>query len=659
MVTPIASKWFFSLFFYINVVVLSTECGSGSSSGRSDAPSNNPPPPTPAPAPELSGLAPATLAFDLQAGESASVALSFTNSGTAALTYELASSASQTWITLASNASGSVAAGGSAGVSVTVVCGSVDLSGVLTLTTNDTDEASTNIPVAAVCSVPPSNVEIARVVLNQGARAFDSDLSADLSIGIIAGRELLVRAFVTGSGVVPDARVVVQTTGQAVQFFAMQTPTAMGTTPADESLLNGSHYVVLPGSAIGQNTSVRIEVNPSAIIARYPQSGSIDLSVSDPGPLNITFVPITFQDQTPIIDDAYLQQTLGVLPIGSYDIEIRTPYTFTAAYDLSDLLQEVADLRTLDGSNRLYHGIITAPGGSGSQTAGVAYVGFPVSVSIDLNGSQYIIAHEIGHNLNLGHAPGCSAPNADPNYPNADGAVTTWGFDVNADALVAPSNRTDFMSYCNDVWVSDYHFDRALQHRSGSVIGFGPPAGRGLTISGQIQHGEVVNLTTLVTAQVMQASELDNAAFRFVGWDLNGIEVVNRIFSAYRIEDHNEMDGFAFNIPLPNSDIHTYQILHSGAEIDTGQLNALVSQSVAANWSGREMQLTWDAAPGVALIVRDDLGRVLSVDRTGLASVVSPTTSASIELRSGMGSSVMQPILRGTDKLVRWVGDKP
>jgi len=659
MVTQIASKWFFTITFYFGVVVLSTACGSGSSSGRSDAAPNNTPPPTPASAPELSGLAPATLAYDLQAGESDSVALSFTNSGTAALTYELASSASQTWLTLASNASGSVAAGGSASVNVTVACGSADLNGGLTLTTNDADEASTNIPVAVICSAPSSDVEIVRVVLNQAARAFDSDLSTDLSIGVIAGRELLVRVFVTGTGVVPDAHVVVQTTGQADQFFAMRTPTAMGTTPADESLLNGSHYVVIPGNAISQNTSVRIEVNPSAVIARYPQSGNIDLSVADPGPLNITFVPITFQGQTPTIDDAYLQQTLGVLPVGSYDIEIRAPYTFTAAYDLSDLLQEVADLRTLDGSNRLYHGIIIPPGGSGSQTAGVAYVGFPVSVSIDLNGTQYVIAHEIGHNLNLGHAPGCAAPNTDSNYPYAGGVVTTWGFDVNVDALVAPTNKSDFMSYCNDVWVSDYHFDRALQHRSGSVIGFGPPAGQGLTVSGQIQHGEVVNLTILATEQVMQARELDNAAFRFVAWDLNGIEVVNRIFSAYRIEDHNEMDGFAFNLPLPNSDIHTYQILHNEAEIGVGQLNALVSRSVSANWSGRAMQLTWDAAPGVALIVRDDLGRVLSVDRSGRASVLSPTTSASIELRAGMGSSVAEQVLRGTDKIVKWVGDTP
>jgi hypothetical protein len=198
------------------------------------------------------------------------------------------------------------------------------------------------------------------------------------------------------------------------------------------------------------------------------------LAAEDPGTFELTLVPVTFEGQTPTIStSAYERGILQLIPIGAFDIEVHPGYTFTGAYDLNDLLMEISDLRDLDGSNRLYHAVIIPPAGSTSPTGGVGFVGFPVSVSVDLGGIDNVVAHELGHNLNLLHAPGCSAPNPDPAYPYANGLIGTWGFDTTADSLVQPTaTKADIMSYCPDRWVSDYSFNRAIEYRSQTAPAF-------------------------------------------------------------------------------------------------------------------------------------------------------------------------------------------
>ena len=55
-----------------------------------------------------------------------------------------------------------------------------------------------------------------------------------------------------------------------------------------------------------------------------------------------------------------------------------------------------------------------------SGLRGIAKLPGYVSLSI-LDGNT--IAHELGHNLNLIHAPGCGAGVPDPEYPYQDGAT--------------------------------------------------------------------------------------------------------------------------------------------------------------------------------------------------------------------------------------------
>ena len=81
------------------------------------------------------------------------------------------------------------------------------------------------------------------------------------------------------------------------------------------------------------------------------------------------------------------------------------------------------------------------------------------------------MAHELGHNMNLGHrAVRCDRR---PILSHPNGSVGVWGYDFRYGEPVWP-DRTDLMAYCGGSrWISDYHFTKALRYR---LIDEGAPA---------------------------------------------------------------------------------------------------------------------------------------------------------------------------------------
>ncbi|MEM7155884.1 MAG: hypothetical protein AAF799_23740 [Myxococcota bacterium] len=81
-----------------------------------------------------------------------------------------------------------------------------------------------------------------------------------------------------------------------------------------------------------------------------------------------------------------------------------------------------------------------------------------------LGGSEVGIetfVHEIGHSQGRAHVacPGASAAGPDPSFPHENGSIGVWGFGVRDFGVRNPSNHTDYMSYCNPTWVSDWQWN--------------------------------------------------------------------------------------------------------------------------------------------------------------------------------------------------------
>ena len=181
-------------------------------------------------------------------------------------------------------------------------------------------------------------------------------------------------------------------------------------------------------------------------------------------PLLLAFASLltTCTDTDPVVPTTdhsdQLLAALGMASDPAYSVILSPTATFLPPGAATQFTATVLN-GTDDGKRAYYYGAVIPP--AGSPYGGVGYVGYPASV-----GALWAITHEIGHNMNLLHAP-CGGPrNVDPDYPYEDGHIGQGGFDfVLEQTLKDPAVQYDVMSYCHPRWISDYHFNKALTYR--------------------------------------------------------------------------------------------------------------------------------------------------------------------------------------------------
>jgi hypothetical protein len=305
------------------------------------------------------------------------------------------------------------------------------------------------------------------------------------SVSLITGRPALLRVFVVADQVNWLESPAVQVTllqGNDVVFERLLPPeTDHIPTRIDESNLIASYDVEVPGSVIQPGVRMVVEVDPEGVVplapgsrVRYPAEGSMALDVVEPPVYRIILVPTISR---PAPDSSVFDWTDGVnpdseqmrlsrtiLPVGAMEVEVRE--TYTTSLDLRNFgnwilwRNEVGLLYEDEGKRGYYYGVVSS---RLLGVAGIANLAYPVSVGSDVD---YVYTHEVGHTMNLYHAPCGGAGGPDPNYPYNNGSIGVWGYDIAGSQLLDPGRYKDVMSYCFDqIWISDYQFDRALTHR--------------------------------------------------------------------------------------------------------------------------------------------------------------------------------------------------
>lgn len=179
-------------------------------------------------------------------------------------------------------------------------------------------------------------------------------------------------------------------------------------------------------------------------------------------------------------EDAMFQQN----GLESIQTEIHAPMTvndldLTSGNGFFGLLNRIVNLRASESPdpNVYYYGLFdncgacigdgggcllgVAPGTPGSS---MGEAGSRAAIGVQyLNGNEVGIetyVHEIGHTQGRAHVacPGGGAAGADPSFPHADGKIGVWGFGVRDFQIRASNTHTDYMSYCNPTWVSDWQW---------------------------------------------------------------------------------------------------------------------------------------------------------------------------------------------------------
>ena len=332
----------------------------------------------------------------------------------------------------------------------------------------------------AICDNPDHvTVSLPTVYLTQSAQ------TPSRSVRLVANREALLRAFVTAEE--PrgffEPEVVAVFTGPArseVHRVVMTRDANRIPAEADEGDLELSYNAVIPAGILFPGVEMVVEVDPEGTLpltaeseTRFPDAGSHSLNVVRVPPMQLTLVPVM---EVADPDTSVLGWVRGVSAESPQVGLLKHAFPFaefsvsphSAHYTSLDLTTESRQHRLLDELNALR----ASEGGTGY------YYGVAASVNGFVRGraaewvsmgeaSPPTLAHEVGHNLSLGHAPCGAIDYADPDFPYRDGSIGVWGYDFRDGSVVPPDHSKDIMSYCHTLpWLSDFHFEKVIDHRA-------------------------------------------------------------------------------------------------------------------------------------------------------------------------------------------------
>ena len=289
--------------------------------------------------------------------------------------------------------------------------------------------------------VNPNQVDLTAPViyLNQAAQNRRGD------VPLIPGRSALLRVFVVGdqtSYYQPSVRVTLFRDDSEVFRELIPAQTDSTSKRVLEAGLKDSYNVVIPGHLMHPGTGMVVELDPEGVVplgpgaqTRYPAAGSMPIELVEPPLLRQIMVPTIAAANS---SNAALNWTDGLhsgsaqmrmaattLSVGALEVEVRELYR--TGNDLrtfegwSEYINEVRALYLAEGRRGYYYGVVGVSGGS--AIGGLGFIGFPVSVGLPY---AYIYAHELGHNMNLLHAPCGGAGGFDRFYPHSNGSIGIW-----------------------------------------------------------------------------------------------------------------------------------------------------------------------------------------------------------------------------------------
>ncbi len=530
----------------------------------------------------------------------------------------------------------------------------------LTLVNHDTTEAVVTYAGGPATTL---NLTIGHVQLLQSTQRSDG------SIPMVAGRDVLLRAFVTANAANaarPTLRVRLFQGSTPMDSILVPAPGNAVPTSVDTATIAASWNVVIPGNRVVAGAMIQLEVDPEDLVPetdkgnnRWPGGSTVSaIPVRAVAPYALRFVPVRISANatTGAVSntnkDVLAHTTHDMFPLGEMAVTVRGTYTTSAAVLQSDdannawgqILSEVNALRASDNNTANYVGIVPVTYGGG--IAGLGYIGAPAAIAWDkASSAPGVIAHEVGHNFGRRHAPCGSPASPDASYPYPSAAIVTWGLDMTALQLKAPGAVKDLMSYCNPTWVSDYTFLGIADYRDAHPASVAAgPAVEGLLVWGRIVNGNVV-LEPAIPVTAPARLPDDGGANKVEGFDRDGQRLFGVAFSGELVADlpGGEERHFAFVLPLTAAErgrLTSIRLTGDGLTAHrqpTALLQAADSGGSPAV-SAVNGVLRWDARFPMAVVRDQTSGEIIALGRGGVATVTSDGRPLRIDLLDGVGS---------------------
>ena len=320
---------------------------------------------------------------------------------------------------------------------------------------------------------------VSRCAAGERSRAYliQAAQSLDYPVPLVADEPALLRVFVTAATAtdarIPPVRARFYQSGAEVHVAEIPGGSSPIPVEIEEGRLSSSANARIPASVIQPGLEMVIEIDPQntlnpglGVQKRIPATGRAMVEVVRMPAFPLTWIPMisSAEPDSSIITtargltagSALFEETRTLLPIGEFSLTVHDP-VLTSTRDAGELLRQVEAIRVMEGGRGYYMGSMANLTGS----AGVAHTPGRSSVAGPYGNT---IAHELGHNLSLQHAPCGGAGGPDPFFPTANASIGVWGYDLGRNDLV-PATHKDLMSYCVPQWISDYSFAKALFFR--------------------------------------------------------------------------------------------------------------------------------------------------------------------------------------------------
>ena len=234
------------------------------------------------------------------------------------------------------------------------------------------------------------------------------------------------------------------------------------------------------------------------------------------------------------------------ISVAEIDAKLHAPVV-SFSNSMSSLLSQTEAIRRMEEGTGRYMGLMSGPvtrGNGAANEEGTASSAIPV---------PDVVAHELGHNFDLLHAPCGFAPGPDAAYPYSDGSIGSWGYDMEAEESVRPG-EPDLMSYCDPAWVSEYHFSNALRFRLWpggieALLSRGQPV-TSLLLWGGLDSGGRPFLEPAFIVNAPPALPQPGREYRISGETADGRELFSLSFDMPGVADaEGRSSSFAFVLP--------------------------------------------------------------------------------------------------------------
>ncbi len=388
------------------------------------------------------------------------------------------------------------------------------------------------------------------------------------TVPLIADRQGLLRVYVRGDDInwfQPKVRATFFDGDEAVHSVLMSFDAAGVPEAVDEGNLAVSYDATVPAEIVRPGLRLALEIDPEGVVPvadgsvlRLPAAGALELNVREVPPFRWMLVPVTQSINgrqslfTPVFGRQMSELAEEIFPFQDFQVDVRVPYVTDQDLRLEggwfNLIEDIRVLRLADEQPHYYYGGFQRPPGTG--IAGLGYVGLPVAIGMD--NRDDVIAHELGHNLGLPHAP-CGGPaGVDPNYPYAQGKIGVYGWDGRHRRLHDPADRYDLMSYCDPIWISDYNYENVIAYRDSSefdaaFVDGATPGGR--AVGPGSSEAAARARTGREPVLVLRGGVLDGALRLGPALELEARPVVPTE-GAYRLEGLDAGGGVVFSVPV-------------------------------------------------------------------------------------------------------------